>query len=151
LNGLESSAAGTRCVHDHGDTDQADEGAGDVEAVGVNRRIHPRVSEPTVVRAHASRPLSGIPAACLLVASLDPEPDRLRSACGGRDSLLEMTRVLITGMSGTGKSTALAELARRGHQVVDADLSAWSIEVTCSNASWKIWRLWSRFCGQPRR
>jgi hypothetical protein len=27
LNGLESSAAGTRCVHDHGDTDQADEAA----------------------------------------------------------------------------------------------------------------------------
>jgi dephospho-CoA kinase len=45
------------------------------------------------------------------------------------DNLLEMTRVLITGMSGTGKSTALAELARRGHRVVDADLSAWSIEV----------------------
>jgi hypothetical protein len=61
LNGLESSAAGTRCVHDHGDTDQADEGAGDVEAVGVNRRIHHRVSEPTIVRAHASRPASGKP------------------------------------------------------------------------------------------
>jgi NAD(P)-dependent dehydrogenase (short-subunit alcohol dehydrogenase family) len=29
--------------------------------------------------------------------------------------------VLITGMSGTGKSAALAELARRGHRVVDAD------------------------------
>jgi predicted ATPase len=39
-----------------------------------------------------------------------------------------MTRVLITGTSGTGKSTALAELARRGHRVVDADLSTWSIE-----------------------
>jgi predicted ATPase len=32
-------------------------------------------------------------------------------------------------MSGTGKSTAIAELARRGHRVVDTDLSAWSIEV----------------------
>jgi serine kinase of HPr protein (carbohydrate metabolism regulator) len=40
-----------------------------------------------------------------------------------------MTRVLITSMSGTGKSSALAELAQRGHRVVDADLSAWSIEV----------------------
>jgi predicted ATPase len=134
-----------------------------------------------------------------------------------------MTRVLITGMSGTGKSTALAELARRGHRVVDANLSAWSIEVaspagsgsrqlwredamdallaqhvtgwlfvagcasnqasfydrfdavellsvprevmlqriatrtppakalTSSNASWRISKLWSHFCGQPRR
>jgi dephospho-CoA kinase len=53
-----------------------------------------------------------------------------------------MTRVLITGMSGTGKSTALAELARRGHRVVDADLSAWSIEVgppTGSGAE-QLWR-----------
>jgi broad-specificity NMP kinase len=29
--------------------------------------------------------------------------------------------VLVTGMSGTGKSTVLAELARRGHAVVDTD------------------------------
>jgi predicted ATPase len=41
-----------------------------------------------------------------------------------------MTRVLITGMSGTGESTALAELARRGHRVVDTDVSGWSTEVT---------------------
>jgi dephospho-CoA kinase len=27
--------------------------------------------------------------------------------------------VLVTGMSGTGKSTVLDELARRGHRVVD--------------------------------
>ena len=32
-----------------------------------------------------------------------------------------MTVVLVTGMSGTGKSAALAELARRGHKVVDTD------------------------------
>lgn len=32
-----------------------------------------------------------------------------------------MTRVLITGMSGTGKSTVIAELAARGYHVVDAD------------------------------
>lgn len=33
--------------------------------------------------------------------------------------------VLITGMSGTGKSTMLEELARRGHRVVDTDLGGW--------------------------
>jgi dephospho-CoA kinase len=37
-----------------------------------------------------------------------------------------MGRVLVTGMSGTGKSTALAELARRGFRVVDTDSRSWS-------------------------
>ena len=32
-----------------------------------------------------------------------------------------MKRVLITGMSGTGKSTVIAALAARGHKAVDAD------------------------------
>jgi dephospho-CoA kinase len=34
--------------------------------------------------------------------------------------------VLVTGMSGTGKSTALAELRRRGFEVVDTDEPGWS-------------------------
>jgi dephospho-CoA kinase len=37
-----------------------------------------------------------------------------------------MRRVLITGMSGTGKSTALVELGKRGFRVVDTDSAAWS-------------------------
>ncbi|HEY6835620.1 MAG TPA: AAA family ATPase [Gaiellaceae bacterium] len=37
-----------------------------------------------------------------------------------------MRRVLVTGMSGTGKSSALAELARRGFRVVDTDFGGWS-------------------------
>jgi shikimate kinase len=37
-----------------------------------------------------------------------------------------MGRVLVTGMSGTGKSTALVELGRRGFRVVDMDSRAWS-------------------------
>src|ERR671915_1040654 len=32
-----------------------------------------------------------------------------------------MKRVLLTGMSGTGKSTVIAELAARGYKAVDAD------------------------------
>ena len=36
-----------------------------------------------------------------------------------------MAAVLVTGMSGTGKSSALAELARRGHRVVDTDYGDW--------------------------
>ena len=40
-----------------------------------------------------------------------------------------MTRVLLTGMSGAGKSTVLAELARRGHRVVDTDHGGWTLEI----------------------
>ena len=36
-----------------------------------------------------------------------------------------MARVLITGMSGTGKSTLLAELHQRGHLTVDTDYDNW--------------------------
>ena len=35
-------------------------------------------------------------------------------------------RILVTGMSGTGKSTALAELGRRGFDVVDTDVGGWT-------------------------
>jgi len=39
-----------------------------------------------------------------------------------------MTVVLVTGMSGTGKSASLAELARRGHRVVDTDYGGYADE-----------------------
>lgn len=50
--------------------------------------------------------------------------------------------VLITGMSGTGKSAALAELARRGHRVVDTDQGGWSEVVPCADwpGSEQLWR-----------
>ena len=37
-----------------------------------------------------------------------------------------MRRILVTGMSGTGKSTALAELRSRGFEVVETDGPGWS-------------------------
>ena len=37
-----------------------------------------------------------------------------------------MRRVLVTGMSGTGKSSALAALQRRGFQVLDTDEPGWT-------------------------
>jgi dephospho-CoA kinase len=43
--------------------------------------------------------------------------------------------VLITGMSGTGKSAALAELARRGHRVVDTDYGDWIEDVRLPDGS----------------
>lgn len=36
-----------------------------------------------------------------------------------------MSHVLVTGMSGVGKTTLLLELARRGYQVVDTDYDDW--------------------------
>src|SRR6476619_4241441 len=36
-----------------------------------------------------------------------------------------MARILVTGMSGTGKSSALNELGRRGYRVVDTDDPGW--------------------------
>ena len=51
-----------------------------------------------------------------------------------------MTAVLITGMSGTGKSTVLAELARRGHRTVDTDEGDWSEEVPAPGGG--IEQLW---------
>jgi thymidylate kinase len=37
-----------------------------------------------------------------------------------------MRRILVTGMSATGKSTALRELRRRGFEVVDTDEPGWT-------------------------
>jgi dephospho-CoA kinase len=37
-----------------------------------------------------------------------------------------MRRILVTGMSGTGKSTALEELRQRGFEVVDTDEPEWT-------------------------
>jgi dephospho-CoA kinase len=52
-----------------------------------------------------------------------------------------MSRVLVTGMSGTGKSAALQVLGQRGHCVVDTDTDQWSYWVTSPDGSpdW-IWR-----------
>lgn len=50
-------------------------------------------------------------------------------------------RVLVTGMSGTGKSAALRVLGERGHRVVDTDTDEWCRWVTLPDgtADW-IWR-----------
>lgn len=52
-----------------------------------------------------------------------------------------MAIVLVTGMSGTGKSSTLAELARRGHRVVDTDYGDWCEYVPMDD--WPGWeQLW---------
>lgn len=47
-----------------------------------------------------------------------------------------MTRVLITGMSGVGKSALLDELARRGHRTVDTDYGDYYEEIDGE----RLWR-----------
>lgn len=56
-------------------------------------------------------------------------------------NLKGVTKVLITGMSGTGKSAALEQLGERGHRVVDTDTDQWSCWVTLADGSrdW-VWR-----------
>jgi shikimate kinase len=44
-------------------------------------------------------------------------------------------RVLLTGMSGTGKSALIAELAARGYKAVDADADEWSEWVECAGSA----------------
>ena len=51
-----------------------------------------------------------------------------------------MRRVLITGMSGTGKSSALAELGRLGFRVVDTDYDGWK-ELRGDDGFWREERM----------
>ena len=48
-----------------------------------------------------------------------------------------MARVLVTGMSGAGKTTVLDELRRRGHLTVDTDYDGWDL----SDGTWDVHRM----------
>ena len=49
--------------------------------------------------------------------------------------------ILLTGMSGTGKSSALAELARRGHRTVDTDYGGWITDGPDGEPVWDAARM----------
>jgi predicted ATPase len=53
-----------------------------------------------------------------------------------------MTKVLVTGMSGTGKSSALAELGWRGYRVVDTDDPGWTEWIESPDETGGGERLW---------
>jgi len=50
-------------------------------------------------------------------------------------------RILVTGMSGTGKSSALAELADRGFRTVDTDEPGWTVEDADGGQWWEEERI----------
>ncbi len=47
--------------------------------------------------------------------------------------------MLVTGMSGSGKSTVLAELRHRGHRVVDTDDPGWLVETYTASGPEPVW------------
>jgi dephospho-CoA kinase len=51
-----------------------------------------------------------------------------------------MPRILITGLSATGKSSALHELARLGHRVVDTDEDDWCEWAQTEHGPGWVWR-----------
>lgn len=59
-----------------------------------------------------------------------------------------MTRVLITGMSGTGKSTLLDELSARGHPTVDTDYGDY-YELVDGERLWRADRVEALLCSTP--
>jgi hypothetical protein len=49
--------------------------------------------------------------------------------------------VLVTGMSGTRKSTTLAELGRRGHRTIDTDDPGWIVPAETPDGAEPMWDL----------
>ena len=49
--------------------------------------------------------------------------------------------MLVTRMSGSGKSTVLAELKRRGHRVIDTDDPGWIVETHTVGGRQPVWDL----------
>jgi dephospho-CoA kinase len=52
-----------------------------------------------------------------------------------------MSRVLLTGMSGTGKSSVIADLRRRGFAAIDMDEPGWSVRDAEGHRLWCEGRL----------
>jgi hypothetical protein len=101
---------------------------------GPRRTLH-RLARgfPSSTTSHARARLDWILQACVEVKG------RSNTKQGGIAS--QRSVVLVTGMSGTGKSSALAGLARRGHQTVDTDDPGWIIENQTPAGPEPLWDL----------
>lgn len=56
-------------------------------------------------------------------------------------ALVSRSAVLVSGMSGTEKSTVLAHLGRRGHRTVDTDDPGWIVRVEVPHGTEPMWDL----------
>src|SRR6478752_6681127 len=125
-------------------------------AIAVQASAH-AASAPLATRSAAGRPrASALPTTHIQAASAASAttPARLMSAGPARHdvglgrhdadptapgpiaTVSRVRRILVTGMSGTGKSTALAELALRGFRVVETDEPGWK---ELRDGEW-VWR-----------
>jgi shikimate kinase len=64
------------------------------------------------------------------------QPDGRPTALGSGSYALRVKRVLLTGMSGTGKSSVVRELAARGFKAVDTD-DGWSEPLPDGRQRWR--------------
>ncbi|MDT7789540.1 MAG: hypothetical protein QOF58_7959, partial [Pseudonocardiales bacterium] len=68
----------------------------------------------------------------IILLLLDPgDGDNASNTQGSATALYDehVAVILVTGMSGTGKSTALGRLEQRGYRVVDTDFGEWVEDV----------------------
>src|SRR5438309_1860835 len=69
------------------------------------------------------------------------------AAAGEVPYAADVKRVLLTGMSGTGKSAVISRLAARGYKAVDMDYDGWSelVEVPARTGLSGLWRIETGF------
>lgn len=60
-----------------------------------------------------------------------------------------MTRVLLTGMSGTGKSSVIEALGERGYRAVDLDQPGWSVHAEDGDWIWNEVRVQELLSADP--
>lgn len=125
-----------------------------VSAASASGHFASRCGRDPLLRSHASAPRSQwLPSSAADLAQDDWRgvgPDEIihvltgmtgsqaeeHSEDGSRGSV-----VLVTGMSGSGKSTVVVELERRGHRVVDSDDPGWIVEASNAGGPEPVWDL----------
>jgi shikimate kinase len=73
---------------------------------------------------------------CLSTSTSAAEEAEWESAA----TLAVMKRVLLTGMSGTGKSTVIGKLGELGYKAVDTDYAGFTVDVDSGAGTERLWR-----------